>query len=122
MYHDLAVRGSSSTPTSSSPPRSTSTWRPDEERYASTAGSAMVIFSPDGMELGAPAIAPNALEILKEVVVPAARAGGKTEDSPCPSLDTPMSEEQIAWIACATELDPRTTGTSSRSQVTWWQL
>ncbi len=83
--------------------------RPDiEERYSEYGWPATVIFSPDGQELGKYRgfIAPERFaEILKEVVAAGSAGERHGEDESAPIPDAPMSEEQLAWIARATELD-----------------
>jgi uncharacterized protein YyaL (SSP411 family) len=83
--------------------------RPDiEERYSAYGWPATVIFSPDGRELGKYKgfIAPERFaEILKEVVAQGGTGASHGEEESAPIPDTPLSEEHLAWIARATELD-----------------
>ena len=83
--------------------------RPDiEERYNAYGWPATVIFSPDGQELGKYKgfIAPERFaEILKEVVAQGSGGTSHGEEESAPIPDAPMSEEELAWIARATELD-----------------
>ncbi len=83
--------------------------RPDiEERYNAYGWPATVIFSPDGLELGKYKgfIAPERFaEILKEVVAQGGAGATHGEEESAPIPDTPLSEEHLAWIARATELD-----------------
>ncbi len=94
--------------------------RPDiEERYAAWGWPATVIFSPDGRELGKYRgfIAPEQfVEILNAVagsaeggtaqtsVLASKDEGGALAPSEAAIPDSPMPEEELAWIARATEL------------------
>ncbi len=82
--------------------------RPDiEERYADYGWPATVIFSPDARELGKfrGFITPEDFsDILQKVVSSAGKAGDARVRVP-PIADTPMSEEQLSWIARITEFE-----------------
>jgi hypothetical protein len=81
--------------------------RPDiEERYADYGWPATVIFSPDGRELGKYRgfIAPEKFVEILNAVVASKDEAASTEASDVAISDAPMPEEELAWIARATEL------------------
>jgi len=82
--------------------------RPDiEERYAEYGWPATVIFSPEGEELGKYRgfIAPEAFaDILRQVVEPKGDARARASEAAITRGSGPLPEDEIAWIARATEL------------------